>query len=42
MFQNCETNENLNNDCLTLPSLKQCLHEQVNALNSFQISNPKS
>jgi hypothetical protein len=34
--QICETNEHSTNDCPTLPSFKECLHEQANALNSFQ------
>jgi hypothetical protein len=34
--QICETNEHSTNDCATLPSFKECLHEQANALNSFQ------
>jgi hypothetical protein len=33
--QICETNEH-SNDCPTLPSFKECLYEQVNALNSYQ------
>jgi hypothetical protein len=37
--QICETNEHLTNDCSTLPSFKECLHEQINALNSFQRPN---
>ena len=42
--QICETNEHSTNDCPTLPSFKECLHEQVDALNSFQrpIHNPNS
>jgi hypothetical protein len=36
MCQICETNEHSINDCPTLPSLKECLHKQTNALNSFQ------
>jgi hypothetical protein len=32
--QICETN-----DCPTLPSFKECLHEQAHALNSFQRPN---
>jgi len=39
MCQICETNEHSTNDCLNLPSFKECLHEQVNALNSFQRPN---
>jgi hypothetical protein len=35
VYQICETNEHATNDCLTLPSFKECLHERVNALNSF-------
>jgi len=34
--QICETNEHSTNDCPTLPSFKECLHEQAHALNSFQ------
>jgi hypothetical protein len=30
--QICETNEHSTNDCPTLPSFKECLNEQVNAL----------
>lgn len=37
MCQICETNEYLTNDCPTLLSFKECLHEQANALNSFQM-----
>lgn len=37
--QICKTNEHSTNDCLTLPSSKKCLHEQANALNSFERSN---
>jgi hypothetical protein len=36
MCQICETNEHSTNDCPTLSSFKECLHEQANALNSFQ------
>jgi hypothetical protein len=32
--QICETNEHSTNDCPTLSSFKECLHEQANALNS--------
>ena len=39
MCQICETNKHSTNDCPTLPSFKECLHEQVNALNSFQWPN---
>jgi hypothetical protein len=34
--QICETNEHATNDCPTLSSFKECLHEQVRALNSFK------
>jgi hypothetical protein len=37
--QICETNEHSTNDCLNLPSFKECLHEQASALNSFQWPN---
>jgi hypothetical protein len=37
--QICETNEHSTNDCPTLPSFKECLYEQTNALNSFQRPN---
>jgi hypothetical protein len=37
--QICETNEHSTNDCPILPSFKECLHEQANALNSFQRPN---
>jgi len=42
--QICETNEHATNDCPTLPSFKECLHEQAHVLNSFQrpIHNPYS
>jgi len=34
-----ETDEHSTNDYPTLPSFKECLHEQAHALNSFQRSN---
>jgi hypothetical protein len=34
-----EINEQSTNDCSTLPSFKECLHEQAHALNSFQRPN---
>jgi hypothetical protein len=34
--QICETNEHSTNDCPTLPSFRECLHEQAHALKSFQ------
>jgi hypothetical protein len=34
-----EINEHSTNDCPTLPSFKECLHEQANALNNFQRLN---
>jgi len=37
--QICKSNEHLTNDCPTLPSFKECLHEQANALNCFQRPN---
>ena len=37
--QICETNEHATNECPTLPSFKECLHEQAHALNSFQRPN---
>ena len=37
--QICETNEHPTNDCLTLHSFKEYLHEQASALNSFQRPN---
>jgi len=37
--QICETNEHSTNDCPTLPSFKECLHEQANVVNSFQRLN---
>ena len=37
--QICETNEHSTNDCSTLPSFKECLHEQAHALNSLQRPN---
>ena len=33
--QICETNEHSTNDYPTLPSFRECLHEQAHALNSF-------
>jgi hypothetical protein len=39
MCQICETNEHSTNDCPTLPSFRECLHEQAHALNSFQMPN---
>jgi hypothetical protein len=39
VYQICETNEHAINDCPTLSSFKKCLHEQANALNSFQMPN---
>jgi hypothetical protein len=39
MCQICEMNEHATNDCPTLPSFKECLHEQAEALNSFQRPN---
>jgi hypothetical protein len=33
--QICETNEHSTNDCSTLSSFRECLHEQAHALNSF-------
>ena len=36
MCQICETNEHSTNDCPTLPSFRECLHEQAHALKSFQ------
>jgi hypothetical protein len=35
----CKTNEHSTNNCLTLPSFRECLHEQAYALNSFQKPN---
>ncbi|KAL9360575.1 hypothetical protein Peur_048698 [Populus x canadensis] len=37
--QICETNEHSTHDCPTLPSFRECLHEQAHALNSFQRPN---
>jgi len=37
--QICETNEHSTNDCPTLPSFKECIYEQANALNNFQRPN---
>jgi hypothetical protein len=34
--QICEANEHSTNNCPTLPSFKECLHEQAHALNSFK------
>jgi len=39
MCQIYETNEHSTKDCPTLPSFRECLHEQANALNSFQRPN---
>ena len=36
----CETNDHSTNDCPTLPSFKECLHEQANVLNTFKKPNP--
>jgi hypothetical protein len=33
--QICETNEYSTNDCLNLPSFKECLHKQASAINNF-------
>ena len=42
--QICETNEHSTNNCPTLPSFKECLHKEANALISFQMPghNPYS
>jgi len=40
--QICETNEHSTNYCLTLPSFRECLHEQAHALNSSQRPNHTS
>jgi hypothetical protein len=37
--QICETNKHLTNECPTLSSFRECLHEQAHALNSFQRPN---
>ena len=37
--QICETNKHSTNDCQTLPSFREYLHEQAYALNSFQRPN---
>ena len=37
--QICETNKHSTNDCPTLSSFKECLHEQAHVLNSFQRPN---
>jgi len=37
--QICETDDHATNDCPTLPSFRECLHEQAHALNSFQRPN---
>lgn len=44
MCQICEINEYLTNDCPILSFFKEYLHEQANALNSFQMPlvNPYS
>ena len=42
MCQICETNEYSINDCLNLPSFKECLHEQASVLNNFQWPNHDS
>ena len=39
MCRICEINEHSTNDCPTLHSFKECLHEQAHALNSFQWPN---
>jgi hypothetical protein len=37
--QICKMNEHVTYDCPTFPSFKECLHEQANALNSFERPN---
>ena len=39
MCQICETNEHSTNGCPSLPSFRECLLQQANALNSFQRSS---
>ena len=36
------SNYHFTQDCPTLPALKQCLHDQANAINTFNKPNPYS
>ena len=38
----CSSNDHFTQDCLALPVLKECLHDQANAINTFNKSNPYS
>ena len=38
----CSSNEHFTQDCPTLPALKEYLHDQVNAINTFNKPNPYS
>lgn len=38
----CNPNDHFTQDCLTLPALKECLHDQANAINTFNKPNPYS
>ena len=36
----CDADDHSTKECPTLPSFKECLHEQVHALNTFKKPNP--
>ena len=36
----CNSNENITQNCSTLPALQDCLQDQVSAINTFKRSNP--
>ena len=38
----CNSNDHFTQDCLTLPVIKECLHDQANAINTFNKPNPYS
>ena len=38
----CSSNHHFTQDCLTLPALKECLYDQVNAINTCNKPNPYS
>ncbi|KAK9208748.1 hypothetical protein WN944_001108 [Citrus x changshan-huyou] len=38
----CSSNDHFTQDCPTLPALKECLHDQANAINTFNKPNPYS
>src|SRR5262245_19947258 len=35
----CDANDHLTEECPTLPSFRECLHEQANVLNPFEKPN---